>query len=172
MLAPKPARVQKLLELLPRILESGRLSSGEASSLAGKLMFLLSTVFGRVGRPAMWALFQHAKTSGSASTNTEDEQTSDARDSIPEYVREALSFFLGVLPLLPPKRVWFHKKRQLPIYVWTDAAYAKGSAEPGGLGLSFMTPIAFDGITLLPPSGMSGRGSLLCDSNTLVSSSA
>ena len=130
-LSPKPDRVAKLLREIPQILEKGSLPPSHAKKLAGKVFFLLSTAFGRVGRPALASLFRHA-------AGPED----GGDEPFSWEVRAALEFLLALLPYLPPKRIIFGRRRRRPVLVWTDAAYSRSSDPPGRLGAVVFDPEA------------------------------
>ena len=56
MVKVKPGREQKINLLVSRAITSGRLSSAEASTLMGKLYFMLSTAFGCVGVAVLYGV--------------------------------------------------------------------------------------------------------------------
>ena len=55
------ARIEKVQAMITEAIARGELSSGEASSLCGKLQFCLSWGVGRFGRAAMSAIYRHVR---------------------------------------------------------------------------------------------------------------
>ena len=100
-------RLNRLQDTLQEIILDRKLSSGAASSLAGRLAFTLSWGFGRIGRAAMQPI--HA--AANAPYGKFDAGTA-----------AAVNFFADVLPLIPPHVVQLYAAPRKPVLVWTDGA--------------------------------------------------
>ena len=132
-LKPKPGRVRKIVETLQSALSSDRLSSGLAATICGKCEYTTSSgACGRVGRAPLAALraWQHRP------------GRRDDSESLPDFVKEAIKFFIQLLPLLPPRRFFFGRKRRKrrPIIVYTDAMYDKNRTPAGMVGVVIFDP--------------------------------
>ena len=132
-LRPKPERVEKIVAGIKKILRSGRLPSGVCATVCGKVEYTASSgASGRLGRAPLAALraWQHRR--GRRNDN----------EPIPEWVREALEFFVQLLPALPGRKFYFGKKRRkrAPVVVYTDAMYAAAARPPGKVGLVIYDP--------------------------------
>ena len=66
---PEPAKVEQWLSAIDHVLQSRKMTSSEASKLAGKLLFARSAWCGRVGNAQLRRLFQRAHGNGSSSLN-------------------------------------------------------------------------------------------------------
>ena len=66
----------------------------------------------------------------------------DDSESLPDFVKEAIKFFIQLLPLLPPRRFFFGRKRRKrrPIIVYTDAMYDKNRTPAGMVGVVIFDP--------------------------------
>ena len=118
----KPKRVDKLRALISGALSSRRLTSADASRLRGKLYFLTTTSFGRVGRAPLQALvtrqYFEAGIQGIATGSA---------------LEGALVFFLKLLDVLRPRVVQAFPDPRRPLLVWTDAMF-----EPARDGAAFV----------------------------------
>ena len=112
------SRIKNILRELQEGQRKGRLEPGTAEEVVGKLSFTLQTAAIRIGRAVVGVLSRHAR------------GTSDAWN--PE-LNEVLAFLLVVLPLLPPLLVRMEKDKRRPVYLYTDASYARrpGDLRPG-----------------------------------------
>jgi len=111
------ARIDKVRATIAVAIARAELSSGDASSLAGKLQFCLSWGVGRFGRAALGALYRQA-------------HAQDAR--VRNRLEMALNFFHAALASLRPRSVYVGPVKPLPpVLVWSDATGTnEGEAQP------------------------------------------
>ena len=57
-------------------------------------------------------------------------------------LREVLSFFVALLPILPARIIRMRAKRLRPIVVYTDAMYTDSDTPPGRIGIVIYDPEA------------------------------
>ena len=57
-------------------------------------------------------------------------------------LREVLSFFVALLPILPARIICMRVKRLRPIVVYTDAMYTDSDTPPGRIGIVIYDPEA------------------------------
>ena len=113
-------RIQSVLAAFRAAYARGTLRPHEASSLRGKLFFVLSSAFGMVGRAATLPLVQR-----------------QYRDSRPfsflpgSELHHSLLFFEALLPSLPPLHVPLLQSRRRPLLVYTDASFSTKRARAG-----------------------------------------
>ena len=125
----KPGRAEKIAIVIASAFSRGSLSAGASSSLAGKLFFMQSTAFGRVGK----ALLQVVQLGGSCLPGTS--------------LYAALMFFLVALQLLPKQKVRARRSAKPPLYIWADAYYTARETigdmvqRGAGLGLVIFDPV-------------------------------
>jgi hypothetical protein len=114
----KPSRREKLLEALDAAIESRQLRPASAASLAGKLMFAILSVFGKVGRAALHELRAHADSRLAASPS----------DSmyVGDELLKTLAFFRSLVSGLPSMSVPALPPVESPLLVWSDAAFSRG----------------------------------------------
>ena len=132
-LKPKPGRVRKIVLAMRSILSSDRMSSGLTATICGKCEYTTSSgACGRVGRAPLAALRAWQHRSGRR----------DDGEPLPEFVKEALRFFIQLLPLLPPRRFFFGRKRhrRRPVVVYTDAMYDSSRTPAGMVGVVIFDP--------------------------------
>ena len=55
-------------------------------------------------------------------------------------VREALAFFVQILPSLPPRKFFFRRRKRPPIILYTDAMYDPGKSPAGMVGVVVYDP--------------------------------
>ena len=110
----KPGRAENILSLISDVLASGQLKPGMCDRLQGKLYFVCTTVFGRVGRAALQPIIWGKKYKG--------------HNRLPVVIREALHFFVALLNImgLMPRRINLRAQRRRPLLVWSDASYENG----------------------------------------------
>ena len=109
---------------------AGELPSGLCASLCGKVEYTASSAaFGRVGRAPLAVLreWQHG-------------QGRKRGRPISEAVREALAFFVQILPSLPPRKFFFRRRKRPPIILYTDAMYDPGKSPAGMVGVVVFDP--------------------------------
>jgi len=131
-LRSKPERVKKIVAALKLVLRSGRLPTGVCATLCGKVEYTASSgASGRIGRAPLAALREWQHRPGR-----------NDGDELPEWVREALRFFVQVLPALPGRKFFFGKRRRrrAPVIVYTDAMYAAAAKPPGKIGIVIYDP--------------------------------
>jgi len=63
-------------------------------------------------------------------------------EEFPDWVREAIQFFVEILPLLPVRRFYFGKRRRRrsPVVVYTDAMYDPSKCPAGMVGVVIYDP--------------------------------
>jgi len=105
----KPERRQKLLTALRGVLSKGTLTSGEASSLRGKLYFSCTTAFGKIGRAALQSFIER--------------QYHSTTKLLTSTLIFTLNFFLELLEYLPPRMVELDRQKRPTLLVWSDAMY-------------------------------------------------
>lgn len=115
-LQPCPGRVQKLSAIMMEALQSNRLSPEAAHRLAGKLVFLQTTVFGGVGKAALQVVY-----SRSAQSSGDHEQLTHA-------LRSALMTLVRSLKTMRPRVLPVEAKPLTVLY--TDAFFALGDCGP------------------------------------------
>ena len=121
---PKPGRVDKIVASVKAILRSDKLPSGVCANLCGKVEYTASSgACGRVGRAPLSALraWQHRR-----SKRRDDEP-------LPEWLKEALRFFVELLPALPGRKFFFGEKRRKrrPVVVVENSLIRQFSLRPG-----------------------------------------
>ena len=130
---PKPGRMQAACSRLQQVLDADAISAGEASSIRGKLQFLLSTVIfgGRVFASALRA-FRSAATSRRRLR------------SLGVELRASLNFLIFLLPLLPARHISIRHlaraSRRKCVVVWSDAMWEQDALVPGGVGFVVWVP--------------------------------
>lgn len=72
---PCPERVSRIQQQVQSILESDHLSATEAQKLAGRLVFLQTTVFGQVGKAALQSIYARASDRSIGSTSADNLNT-------------------------------------------------------------------------------------------------
>ena len=130
---PKPGRVGKIVRCLREVLRSDKFPSGLCSTVCGKVEYSTSSgASGRCGRAPLSALrmWQHRK------GPRKDE------DPIPDWVADAIQFFIQILPVLPGRKFFFGKKkiRRRPIVLYTDAMYDPNKTPAGMVGIVIYDP--------------------------------
>ena len=111
-----PKRIEQLTALLNRIEAIGRLGSGEAASLTGKLGFTLCASFGRFGRAKLRPYIRRCN---------------ESRVALNPQIRSANRFWLQFLASYTPR----------PIPAWLDGmemvvSYSDGEGAEAGLGIA------------------------------------
>ena len=111
-----PERVASVLAAFRLAFHRRRLSPHEASSLRGKLFFILSSAFGMVGRAATLPLVQRQYRDATSAFLPQSE------------LHHCLLFFEALLPSLPPLVVPLSPPQRRPLIVYTDASFSRRSA--------------------------------------------
>ena len=131
-------RREALVASCREILKAGRLSSGAAASLRGKLYFAVTAAYGRVGRAALQPILQRQEADG-------------GRDSLTPAMIKSLSFFVTLLNHMPDREITLGSRGVPPVLVWSDAAWEAGV---GRLGFVVYDPLddAFvESDSVIPP---------------------
>ena len=121
-----PERRDALVAACREVLQVGRLSSGAAASLRGKLYFAATTAYGRVGRAALQPILQRQERSGE-------------RDALTPSMIRSLSFFITLLNHMPAREVTLGSQGVPPVLVWSDASWEAGV---GRLGFVVYDPLS------------------------------
>ena len=111
-LSIKPSRREKLVDAVCAAISSRLLCPAAAGSLAGKLMFVLLSIFGKVGRAAIGDLQAHAR---------------GGTDRVSDATLEALVFFRDFLVATPTFTVPALPPVDLGVLVWSDASFSRGN---------------------------------------------
>ena len=128
---PKPGRLEAALRTIAAVLAAGFITYAQASSLRGKFQFLLYTVGqgSRAGRAVLWALGLVRRGRRGI--------------PIPAPLLSSLHFLAAVLRFLPPRSISLRSIAQaasrLPVVVWSDAMWERGSRR-GGIGFVVWFP--------------------------------
>eukprot|EP00434_Breviolum_minutum_P002108 symbB.v1.2.001863.t2/scaffold77.1/size347087/34 len=112
--SPCPRRTAKISNIVHEVLTSNQLVPEQAQQLAGKLVFLQSSLFGSVGRAALHPLYGRAA-------------NHDGRDHVDltHALRTALKALVQLLQTASPKRVLFDQSNNKAV-VYTDAFFQQG----------------------------------------------
>ena len=137
-LTPKPERVKAIVSALRAAVAANHFESwADVARWCGKVEYLAcSTGYGRCGRAPLAAIRAWAK-----SRRGDRHKPSDSHD-FTEAVAEAISFFIALLPLIPPRKFRFRRAARKPIIVYTDAMYTKGATIPAAIGICIYDPYA------------------------------
>jgi hypothetical protein len=106
-----PERVLRVLALFNEAFARGHMSPHLASSLRGKLFFLLSAAYGMAGRAATLPLVQRQY------------RDTDHRFVAGSELHHSLLFFRALLPNLPRLRLQVTTVSDPPLLVYTDASF-------------------------------------------------
>ena len=102
-----PARIGKVREMIKAAIQQGEISSGDASSLCGKLQFCLAWGVGRFGRAAMGPIYRHIHA---------------RRPAIGAALQMSFNFLLSALTSLKARDICVKAGgRSPPVLVWSDA---------------------------------------------------
>jgi hypothetical protein len=121
-----PERVTSVLASFRLSFHRRRLSPHEASSLRGKLFFILSSAYVMVGRAATLPLVQRQYRDTTSAFLPQSE------------LHHSLLFFEALLPNLPPLAVPLSPPQRRPLLVYTDASFSRATvrrAEARGAAL-------------------------------------
>ncbi len=111
--APTAARVQKMTSAIQQCLHTDLLSSHDAETMAGKLVFLSTTMFGRMGRAATKPIY------GRQYFTVRNRKLTHA-------LRDALTAWLHVLSTSPPRAVPWHLPDGHCNFLYADAFFDLG----------------------------------------------
>ncbi|CAE8583271.1 unnamed protein product [Polarella glacialis] len=106
----KPGRVQKLITSMEEILASSRCTSSEASAIRGKLVYIESNAFGRLGRFAMGPIAQRSLALGGSAS------------SIGPDLDSALRWMISHVGCIKPRLVSASSVVEPPLLLFTDGA--------------------------------------------------
>lgn len=111
-LSPHPNRCTRTTEVMQKALRTNKLSPDSAQKLAGKLIFLTSTMFGQLGKAALQPIY--ARAHGMSSQ--------DHSDALNGPLRSALRTLITLLSEISP-RVIPRKFHQPAVIIYTDAYF-------------------------------------------------
>jgi hypothetical protein len=111
-LRPHPSRCAKVLAIIDDALQQNRLTNDEAQRLAGKLVFLTSTLFGQLGRAALAPVYARAH----------GLSTCDKAYQLNTALKAALVALRTMLTEIQPKRIP-RRMTQTPVIIYTDAYF-------------------------------------------------
>ena len=114
MFEASPGRVDKILLMLRDARRHHSLPSHTAGVIRGKLGFILTHAYGRVGRAAAQPLVQR--------------EFFDSTDEFTLSLQHMHDFFEALLPVLPPLAVSVLPDEKPPLIVYSDASYHLDSA--------------------------------------------
>ena len=129
---PKPRRLYNTALIIVQAINEDRLTPTQAAKLFGKLDFLNTTFFGRVGRLGLALL-----------KGRQYAHCTDGRWHLGSRLREALLWCLELLLLAPPRELSVQSQSQRPCILYTD-----GSSDPGRSPMHYVGAVLFD--PLLP----------------------
>lgn len=112
--SPWPRRTTKITKVVTEVLDTNQLSPEQAQQLAGKVVFLQSSMFGSVGRAALHPLYGRAA-------------NHDGRDHVDltHALRTALRALVHLLQTAAPKKIFFTKSNTKAV-IYTDAFFQQG----------------------------------------------
>lgn len=110
---PCPERVTRIKQQVQSYLENDRLSSNEAQKLAGRLVFLQTTVFGQVGKAALQPIYARA-----SDTNSDHKQA----DHLNTGLRRSLQNISKLLADIRPRWIPFSSSAEQSL-IYTDAFF-------------------------------------------------
>lgn len=132
-----PARIDKVREMIADAISKGELSSGDTSSLCGKLQFCLAWGVGRFGRAAMGPIYRHINA---------------RRPAIGLALQMSFNFLLGALSSLKARDICVKAVgRSPPVLLWSDA-----TGTNDGEGTPVMAFVARFPGGLFSPGGVQG----------------
>ena len=102
-------RCASILTMLRHARDHNHLPIGIASTIYGKLGFVLTAVYGRVGRAAAQPLMQRVW----------HDHTMDFTPALGHM----LAFYEALLPYLPPLTIPIYDDGQMPVIIYTDASF-------------------------------------------------
>ena len=108
----KPERADKLVTLMRSILKAGRLTSGAASTIRGKLQFAISTAWGKLGRAGLQPFMTRQYHEGT-------------RSRLTTALLMALTFFVTLLPIMPARELKLFDDGLPTVCIFSDAAWEK-----------------------------------------------
>ena len=111
-LSVKPERATKLRAILVDVLDRMVLTSSQAARLRGKLYFLTTTSYGRVGRAPLQALVKRQYFDKGAKAV-----------EVGSPLHKCLQFFLALLDFIRPRVVSADPDGRDALLVWTDAMF-------------------------------------------------
>jgi hypothetical protein len=110
---PTHRRRQKLCVFIKNALDRNVLSKSEAAKLAGKLVFLQSTLFGRLGRSALKAIYGR-------------QYSTTPNNKFMRAIRAALSVFLQFPSTAKPRSISLTPLRSMVPLIYADAFFKLG----------------------------------------------
>ena len=116
-LRPCPQRLDKILKNVQLILEQNYLGSDQAQRLCGKLVFLQTTSFGKVGQAALHSLYSRAS------------ELSGCHGALTHALRASLMTLLSLLRDMKPRILPVHPHHPSGV-IYTDAFFSPGDDGP------------------------------------------
>ena len=112
---PHPPRVEKLLRTLHGILRTNRLTQEEAHTIAGKLMFLTTSLFGNLGRSALVPIYSRAR----------GLQDINGAEVLNSGLRGGITTLISILEEIKPRIIPFDPDAPCTC-IYTDAFFQMG----------------------------------------------
>ena len=113
---PCPDRVLRIQQQVQQIIDADKLNPTEAQKLAGRLVFLQTTVFGQVGKTALQAVYARASSMSAETTNN---------DQLNTGLRSALQNISQLLRVIRPRWIPFASNAPQTL-IYTDAFFELG----------------------------------------------
>ena len=137
--APSPSRMRKISSFISRKLEEDRLTSADAAALAGKLTFMQTTMFGKVGRATIKPVYAR-------------QHQSHRCDKLDVPLRATLEVFPAILSSAPPRLVHLLRRRRRRTVVYADAFVQGGDDAKKRLKLDELMDMRNGwGFVVIPP---------------------
>ena len=121
------ARAERTTRILGQILRTKRLPASLAATVCGKVLFLTTWAYGRVGRAAMQPLHRRRA----------DKRGFDALD---EAAAAAVGFLHSLIPVLPRRVIRLRGDGRPAVRIWTDAMWEEGAEVPARIGIVVHLP--------------------------------
>ena len=112
-LRPCPQRLSKILESIQQALDQNRLGPDQAQRLCGKLVFLQTTSFGKVGQAALHSLYSRAA------------EASNQHGALTYAIRASLMTLHRLLQDMKPRHLPIHSDHCSGV-IYTDAFFSPG----------------------------------------------
>ena len=127
-------RCERVLVMFDLAVQDDYMSPATASSLRGKLGFVLTSAYGRVGRAATQPL-------------TQREFYDTEWHVVGTPIVDAYDFFLALLPALPALRIPVDPDRRPPVVLYTDATFRR---QADSVPSSRLGAVVFDSLAASP----------------------
>ena len=97
---PTASRIKKITAAITKYITNNRLTPAEAAELAGKLVFLSTTMYGKVGRSQLKTIYGR-------------QYSQKHNDKLTHALTSAMKVLLHIITTSPPKSLTFNSS-QLP----------------------------------------------------------